>query len=77
MKKTANKEQSKGEIDLTDEQKSQSRVTVLSTAVIKSIKEASNGMQDLTFNEITVVLSTALLSYAKRGIQAQFPQTET
>lgn len=72
MAKEIKKEQLNGKLHLTDEQKSQGRVTVLSSAVMKAIQESSNGMEGLTICEITAVLSTALISYNRRGIQAQF-----
>ena len=74
--KKIGKEQSNGQMKMTEEMKSNFRVQRLTGAVIGSIKECTdrNDMDGLTFNEISMVLSVALCSYNKRAISAQFPQ---
>ena len=67
--KKIEKAQSNGELTLDEEQKSTKRLQKLTGAVVNAIKEASEGMEELTFFEINAVLISAMHSYNKRGLQ--------
>lgn len=70
------KVQQNGELTLDEEQKSTKRLQKLTGAVVNAIKEASEGMEGLTFFEINAVLISALHSYNKRGLQSSMEATK-
>jgi hypothetical protein len=72
--KQIGKEQSNGQLKLSPEDQSKNRVQRLTGAVVTAIQETSKDMEGLTIYEMTAVLTTALMSYNRRGIQSQFPQ---